>query len=397
MLPRRRMRPRFKLPITGLSTKRPINYSQWGGFTLIELLVATTVLLLIMALVLSMTDQTSKVWRSSTAKIQSFQGARAAYDTMTARLRQATLNTYLDYYDNETPPEPRNPSNGSSFVPYYYARDSDLHFVVDQCSNIFTGTPALHPAHAVFFQAPMGFTTTSSYGPMQNMLNACGYYVEFNTDKPSFPPFLGSSTVVHERYRYRLMEFLQPSEANTIYKYPYPVNGTPALYDQWFENFLPTTTSQVNSPTTGAPYHVLAENIIALIISPELASSDQSIAPNYTYDSRAGTITNVYHHQLPPLLRVVMVAIDEPSAIRLIPDGTTTAPTFISTLFQGTTKLFQTPYNPPFNASAPVSNPPPNNLDADLNTLSQVLIAHKVNYRIFDTDIAIRGAKWSTQ
>ncbi len=379
----------------GPETRRSGNFTRSGGFTLIEVLVATVILLLIMALVLSITDQTGRLWRNSTAKIQGFQSARAAYDNLTMRLRQATLNTYLDYYDSSL--NPRIAATASSFAPAFYARNSDLHFVVNQSSNLFTSTPSLHPAHAVFFQAPLGFTITSSYTPLQNMLNACGYYVEFNTDYPSFPGFLASSTTVHERYRYRLMEFLQPTESNAIFSYPYPANSTPSQYNQWFTNFLPTNAAQVNSPAAGAPYHVMAENIIALVISPELSASDQSIAPNYVYDSRAGTINTVAHHQLPPLLRVVMVAIDEPSAKRLNPSGSTTPPAFISALFQGSGALFQTPYNPAYNPGAPVSNPPPNNLDADLDTLSQVLIAHKVNYRIYDTEISIRGARWSTQ
>jgi uncharacterized protein (TIGR02599 family) len=232
---------------------------------------------------------------------------------------------------------------------------------------------------------------------LQNVLNACGYYVEFNTDKPSYPGFLSSSITVQERYRYRLMEFLQPTEANAIYSIPYTSATTSSQYNRWFENPLPISIGQVNAPSSSAPYHVLAENIVALIISPELTSSDQSIAPNYTYDSRAGTITTVSHHQLPPLLRVVMVAIDEPSAVRLNPNGNSTPPSFISSLFQGAGALFQTPYKPAYNSASPVSNPPPNNLDIDLNTLTQALIANKVNYRIFDSDIAIRGAKWSAE
>ncbi len=359
-------------------------------------MVAMTILALILALFLSITDQTSKVWKSSTAQIEGFQNARAAYETMTMRLRQATLNTYLDYFDASY--NPRTVANSSTFTPAYYARNSDLHFVVDQASNFFTATTTLHPGHAVFFQAPLGFSTSSSsYGSLQNLMNACGYYVEFNTDKPSFPPFLASATAVPQRFRYRLMEFTQTTEANSIYSIPYVLPAVATQYDQWFTNFLPTTTALVNSPPSNAPYHVLAENIIALVISPEVTISDQSIAPNYTYDSRAGNLTNVTHHQLPPLLRVVMVAIDEPSAIKLNPPGNSTPPSFLTSLFTGASALFQTPYNPPYNAASPVSNPPPNNLDADLNKLTSALVANKITYRVYDTDIAIRGARWSAQ
>ena len=386
------MRSLSTSPITGPRTRSAVR-----GFTLVELLVATVILLLIMALVLSITDQTSKIWKTSTAKIQGFQSARAAYDTMTMRLRQATLNTSLDYYDSTL--NPRTPAS-VNFVPAFYARNSDLHFVVDQSWNIFTATPGVHPAHSVFFQAPLGVTSTSGYAPLQSMLNACGYYVEFSTDKPSFPPFLSAATAVHERYRYRLMEFLQPGEANTIYSTSYTAGMASTVYNQWFTNFLPTSLALVNTPpkTPPPPYHVLAENIIALVVCPELTAKDQSIAPNYTYDSRAGDITKLPHHQLPPILRVVMVAIDEPSATRLNPNGSTTPPTTISTLFQqGSSALFQTPYNPPYSSTTAANNPAPNNLDADLAKLTAVLTAQKINYRVYDTDIAIHGAKWSVQ
>ncbi len=115
------------------------------------------------------------------------------------------------------------------------------------------------------------------------------------------------------------MEFLQPAEDLAIYKLP--ADGSAAEYSRWFTNFLPP-----NVAVTQAPVRVLAENIIALIVLPELSPHDADaatnpLAPQYRYDSRAGNITDRTKHQLPPLLRVVMVAIDEPSAARLNPAG----------------------------------------------------------------------------
>jgi len=347
------------------------------GFTLVEMMVATAILVLILALVASMTDQVGKVWKRSNAQIGSFEAARAAYATMTMRLRQATLNTYLDYYDVSG--NQRTSANTATFVPASYARASDLHFVVDQAGTIVPGTATTHPTQAVFFQAPLGFTlVTASYGNLPKVLNACGYYIEFNSDKAYYPSFLNSTTV-KERYRYRLMEFLQPTEALSIYSIPNSSAGTPPAYDNWFYNFLPPTV-----PQASAPLRMLSENIIALIILPELSPHDQSgstLAPNYTYDSRAGTIATLTHNQLPPLLRVVMVAIDEPSAVHMTPNGTTTPPSLLTGLLSGGAHLFQTC----------------SNLDADINTLTQALSTQKIAYRVFDTDIAIRGAKWSTQ
>jgi len=345
------------------------------GFTLLEMMVATVILLMIMALVAAMTDQVGKIWKKSNAQIESFESARAAFSTMTMRLRQATLNTYLDYYDASG--NVRTAANSSTFVPASYARASNLHFVVDQASALVplqTGQNAnFHPTQAVFFQAPLGFTvTTASYGNLPNILNACGYYVEFNTDAAYIPSVVGAS--VNGRYRYRLMEFLQPTESFAVYSTA--STGSASSYDSWFTNFLPPNVTQAN-----APLRMLAENIIALVILPELSprdASSSSLAPNYTYDTRAGTITSLAQNQLPPLLRVVMVAIDEPSAKRLSVSAGTSPPSAITT---DETSLFQTS----------------SQLDADLNTLGSKLSSQKISYRVFDTDIAIHGAKWSTQ
>ncbi len=338
-------------------------------------MVAVAILALIMLLVTSLTDQVSKAWKKSTSQIEAFESARGAYATMTMQLRQATLNTYLDYYDSSG--NLRTPATTSTFVPAQYARASDLHFVADQARTLVPGTTTLHPTHAVFFLAPLGFTeTTTSYANLPNALNACGFYVEFASDY--LPPFLSGGTV-QPRYRYRLMEMLQPTESLTIYTNSTGTAGTPPAYDGWFYNFLPP-----NVAITSAPVHMLADNIIALVILPELSPHDSSttpIAPNYTYDTRAGTITTTAHNQLPPLLRVVMVAIDEPSAVRLNPTGSTTPPSLITGLLSGATPLFQTA----------------SNLDADVATLGSALSAQKVAYRVFDTDIALRGAHWSTQ
>ena len=68
-----------------------------GAFTIVEVLVASSVLLMIVVLLLNMVTQTSKSWKATTGKIEQFRAARDAFDTMTRRLGQATLNTYLDY------------------------------------------------------------------------------------------------------------------------------------------------------------------------------------------------------------------------------------------------------------------------------------------------------------
>ncbi len=76
-------------------------------------------------------------------------------------------------------------------------------------------------------------------------------------------------------------------------------------------------------------------------------------------------------NQLPPILHVAMVAIDEPSAQRICVNDN--PPDF------GVQSLFRDPKK----------------LDADLATLETTLKAKNLGYQIFQADIGIRGAKWS--
>src|ERR1043165_7755743 len=85
------------------------------AFTIVEVLVATGVMCVLLTVVMAMMSQTSRLWRHSSDKIQSFQGARLAFGVVTQNLSQATLNTYLDY-DNVLNPQA-------------YLRKSELRFI----------------------------------------------------------------------------------------------------------------------------------------------------------------------------------------------------------------------------------------------------------------------------
>ncbi len=80
------------------------------------------------------------------------------------------------------------------FSPLSTGRNSDLHFVVDRAASLLSGSGDTHPGQAVFFLAPLAFSLTSANsGKVANLVNACGFYTEFNSDKPYFPPFLSGS------------------------------------------------------------------------------------------------------------------------------------------------------------------------------------------------------------
>jgi uncharacterized protein (TIGR02599 family) len=344
------------------------SHEEANAFTIVELLVATFILGLIIALLLVMVNQMSKTWRSTSGKIEEFRAARDAFDTMSRRLSLATLNTYLDY--------------NNSAAPTTYQRQSYLRFLSGPFSTILPLTLATtNPGMAVFFQAPNGFVTNSSDAPLQTTLNTWGYFLEYGSDTNMRPGFVTSKS----RVRYRLMELMEPTENFSIYNYT--SNSTSAsTYTNvdWISNSLSQTYSN-------RPAHVLAENVIALILLPKLAAPDivnwnstggsysaSSLAPNYAYDSSR---TNQFstnakldpHNQLPPVVQVTMVAVDEVSAVRY--------PTYFSGLQSYVSN------NGLFTNAASYTN--------DLGTLQTNLITNKINYRIFTTDVIIRGAKWS--
>jgi len=305
------------------------------------------------------------------------------------RLGQTTLNPYLDYYDVNWNRRSSSLTNLLAFVPSHYGRASDLHFYSGPATNAL-GTPAgSQQGHGIFFFAPLGYSNnTAAYADVPSLLNAIGYYVEWGSDLNYRPALLGSS--FPQKYRYRLIENILPTQNFTYYTAFTTSPSTYANYMVWINTGLENNTS-----TSGK--NILADNVIALIVRPEMSQQDATtvfgsganpwnLTTNYLYDSRtlvgeqrpAISTSNpsaLWYAQLPPLLRVVMVAVDEPSARRLTTGTTPPA------AFQLNSTWFQNPAN----------------LDADLNSLSQQLSGAHVSFQIFNQLIPIRGAEFSTQ
>lgn len=347
---------------------------------MLELLVTMAVLSLFVLVLFSLTDNSFKLWRSTHSSIAMFDDARAAFDTLTRRLSQATVNTYLDYYASDWTRRPSlaaNAAAAAAFVPAKYGRASDLHFVSGNANSILGDTT--HPGHGIFFFAPLGFTDSNAiYADLPNLLNACGYYVEWGSDKDFRPGFLSA---LPEKHRFRLVENIQASQK--FVDYPTFTNTNASDDRDWITVGL----------KTDGKAHVLVDNIIALIIRPEVPEQDAAslgltgrddITNSYLYDSRSTAGQNrsnardaAQFAQLPPLLRVVMVAVDEKSAARLTP-GT----------------------NPPAALTLDPSwftDPSETNFQKDLDDLSTQLTAAGVQFRIFNQVIALRGAKFSAQ
>ncbi len=328
------------------------------------------VLSLFVLLLSTVTDSSFKLWRSTQSSITMFDSARTAYDFMTRRLSQATLNPYLDYYNSQW--LRRDSSNSASFVPAKYGRASDLHFLSGDAAATLGGT---QQGQGVFFFAPLGFTNSNaSFSDLPNLLNALGYYVEFGSDQNLRPAFLASLPAAQ---RYRLIENILPSQDFTFYQKFTDTNTTND--DQWITSGLMGANST---------RHAIADNIIALIVRPEVTQQDASLlgltntfdlTADYTYDSRAGrglgSPFDSQFAQLPPLIRVVMVAVDEKSARRLTTGSTPPAAFKLN----------------------PIWFTDPAKLDEDLKKLADQLSAANVQFRIFNQVIALRGAKFSAQ
>ncbi len=335
------------------------------GLTVVDTLVSISILALLMVIISSVINVTGKMWKSTSGKIEGFQGSRAAFEMMTRKIGQATLNSYYDYFDNSG----RSASNPAySGVPAVYGRQSELHFKVGK-----TMLPS-QIGQAIFFQTPAG-ESGKTYTALTELLNACGYFIQFGSDSSisslsGRPAFLDAEKVPL-RYRFRLMELSQPSEELKIY-------DAPSQATDW------VTIPLAKSPPLA---RVMAENIVALVFLPKKPDWEEKkddalgairIGANYEYDSRmpwSGGAQPASMNQLPPLLKVVMVAIDEVSAKRL--QGASTEPPNLgisADLFRSSEKL-----------------------DIDLATLEKKLQEKHLNYRLYQTEIPLRGSRWSEE
>ncbi len=358
------------------------------AFTLVEILVSLGVLAILLLISAEVIGTVQTTWTSTNARVSQFREARTAFDIITRNLSQATLNAYLDYDNNYL--NATDPAAATTTAPTRYERNSDLRFVCGPASTLVPsgGGPGLLPGHAVFFQAPLGVAHDPSFAGLDRLLCGRGYFVQFTSDEFFRPEFIASSNL---RYRYRLMEYSPPAEQNLIY-------ADPATKTAWM-NRAGISLQRGETALNRSLTRPVADNIIALIISPmvDIAStgvasnagsrSSTLIAEDFNYDSEQIKLANQLglgpqgtQYLLPPLVRVVLVAIDESSAERLSQTsgaaGTSPFGTQISDLVTGR---------------------PASQLNQTLEEIGRVLREeYRVNYRIFSATVSLRGAKWST-
>jgi uncharacterized protein (TIGR02599 family) len=355
-----------------------------AAFTLVELLVSTAIIGLLCTILVTALSQVGTLWQRAAGKSEQFRDSRNAFDSMTTRLGQATLDVHWEYDD------PAKPTK--------YRRDSNLRFISGPAEKVLSTPPAgrERTTHCVFFQAPFGITENSAYRGYENLLCTAGYFIDVGDDAKLRPEFL-KPEIVPLRVRPRLLELLHPTEMNQIYK----LAKTPTFSGRdWFRNALADPPA---SPLKRVPTRPLAENIIALVLTPRLSPVDEAevntgdnpdfspLAPDYLYDSSPvskGSPGDSRHkdprlnpaHQLPPMLQVTMVAVDETSMPRLGYASGQLDPLGLKTKFK---------------KSADYSTDLL--LVGGSDSLESELIALRANYRIFTTNVVIRGAKWSRE
>lgn len=413
-------------PISSRTTARR------AAFTLVEMLVSVTFLVILMMLVTQLVGIVQRGWVRTSSKVSQFREARLAFDLISRSLSQATLNTYSEMrYDSLGQDQTQQDIKSARS----YFRQSELQFVSGPTTQLLTGGGGgggLYPGHAVFFQAPLGVTeltqeapasgsgggggpqTTANTESLVNLLCARGYFVEWGDDTPYRPQFLNTSNVVPVRSRFRLIQYSPSAEMNRIYAPAFrlidPEDRTKTVAGNsrmWFQDVLDQSKRvQANEGSTpsnikSAPTRPVAENILALVISPRSETdngtatySPTACAPLYLYDSvletNPGAVPNPVfgsqgtRHLLPPLVQVTMIAMDERSGEFLSRPENNSIRGEIS---QQIANMFQNASDFPKEIGS---------TDGKLGTLDQLLLSRRINYRVFTATIAMKQSRWSS-
>lgn len=352
------------------------------AFSLLELLVSMTILSALTALLILALSQTQETWARTKERIGQFREARISFETVEKRLSAATVNAYWGYDDPEHPEE--------------YRRQSALHFVAGPAIKLFSSKLPVS-GHATFFQAPFGFGGSDAgtlgggraFDGIEKGVNTWGYFVEFGPDndaaRPMRPEFLDYSLAARQpRFRFRLMEYRVPTEKMSLFEQN--SKGIPILDEasertdlyQWFSDSDRRTTNS----------NPIAENILFFGIRPRvpgMTPHETAIAPNYFFDSRrfqwsssSSLLARQTRHQIPPVVDLFLVALEEPSFARYLEREGIEAASALAAYV-----------NERFNNSK--------QLEQDLLEVEEYLIELGIQNRVFQTSIAIRTGKWQSE
>lgn len=350
-----------------MRTKDQARYGR--GFTLVEILISVAILAILMTMIAQVIGSAQRAWSRSAATVSQFREARRAFDRIVRNLGQATLNPYLSYvYPNTDPRVPTTSVEVGVFEsPSGYARFSELQFISGRADTLVPTGGGNPQGYAVFFQAPIGSTDMNISIP--TALAAMGYFVQKKSDRETRPEFL-NQTSVSERERYRLYEYRSVAEANRIYD-PQEIErqARGGRQDAFW-------TQDMNEAGRTNP---VAENILCLVFAPRNAQVQNSgtdphqIAPEFAYNSSENGLAATQSqtdYQLPPLVDVIMVAVDESSAQRLEETGG------------------DINFNQWFRQASTTK------IRDDIRSVEKALQDRKVNYRVFTGTVQIRSSRW---
>jgi uncharacterized protein (TIGR02599 family) len=340
------------------------------AFTLVEVALSMTILSVILLVSVQVLNQTQRTWKRGVARIEQFREARMAFESITQDLRQAILNTYHAYQYNtgDTPTVP----DSKTQAPTQYMRQSELQFVTGQASNLLAGDQASAlVSHTLFFQARFGLSEREGYDGLNRLLCGRGFFIMHSTDEAFRPEHVSGA-----RTRFRLWEYRPPAEENAIYV------TKPGKWFQTAASGVISTADSIDKPSHTRP---IAENIVALIISPQVTADDAAykktkpwwIAPQYAYDSAELANEDSENpqgtqHMLPPRVVVTLVAIDEASARNLAERNPDAMPQLV-----------------PEGAFTQRDD-----YRKDLAALEARLKSEQLNYRVFSSTITLRNSKW---
>jgi len=321
---------------------------------MLELLVAMTLLLLVVGLSAGILSATQDVWKRVSSQTEQQRGARQSLDTVSRRIAQAVLNPYWSVVYDNTTGQPRR-----------FERTSELRFLVSPASSIVS--TAAEAGTAIFFQSPTGYFSDGS-GELGSALNTWGYFIEYGSDQSYRPAFL-ASTGVPEQNRFRLIEFLDPSDNLEVFR---RTSGKPDYEgSEWFKTPLASPLRK----------RILAENVLAFVVLPRLSSledpSGVALASNYTYDTTKRNPDKRLNprNQLPPVVEIAAVVLDSRSIAKI---SWGTSPPDLGIAMNN---LFKDPAK----------------LDADLEAVRLALKQKNLEARIFRQTIPIPSARWSIE
>lgn len=391
-----------------------------AGFTLVELLISMSILVILMMMVTQVVGIVQRTWVRSNSRVSQFREARIAFDAISRNVSQATLNAY---WESEFSNVGTDRLGQQVTQAKNYVRKSELQFICGPTSTLLTSAASKsenYPGHAVFFQAPLGVarilanktgtggtsssSTASNQADTENMVNLLcgrGYFVEWGSDTAFRPSFLSTINTVPTRSRMRLMEYSPTSEQNRIYMDS--LRPITEHSKQWFQDAIDSQdTNNTQTASNRAFTRPIADNILALIISPQIETKNGSnlsptgIAPNYTYDSTLVSSPGAtippslgpqgYQHLLPPLLKITMVALDQRGGETISSNSTVRDAVLneVKGMFKSVSQ-----------ADSELGAGGGTQSSTSQGTLETLLIKNKIGYRIFSTTVSLKQARWS--